>query len=220
MTYPMNELSANDRPGKARSFRALLWTLALFGVLADLGSKYAVFAVLYHNGDGGAQPIVPGAFELLAQFTGGREQETGVLANLRTLSGEKLPRVNHGALFGMASEKGYLANRIFAIVSLLAAGVIIFWSTRPSLTSDWLLCTALGLILGGTLGNLYDRVVFGGVRDFLHWFYAFEWPVFNVADCCLVVGAFLLLAQALWARPAAIQQPQPVNAEAASTDAA
>ncbi len=56
---------------------------------------------------------------------------------------------------------------------------------------------ALGLILSGTLGNLFDRVVFNGGRDFLY-FYWIEWPVFNVADCCLVCGAFLLLAQAFW----------------------
>ena len=56
------------------------------------------------------------------------------------------------------------------------------------------------LILGGTLGNLYDRVVFHGVRDFLHWSYAFDWPVFNIADCCLVSGAFLLLFQAFFAK--------------------
>jgi len=57
----------------------------------------------------------------------------------------------------------------------------------------------LGLILAGTLGNLYDRVVFNGVRDFLY-FHLIEWPVFNIADCCLVCGAFLLLAQAFLGR--------------------
>src|SRR5262245_17019740 len=145
-----------------RSFRGLLWTLALLGATADLGSKYAVFALLYTDGQlEGKQPLVPGAFDLLAQFTGRREEGTGALATLRTLSGDMLPRVNHGALFGMASERGHLANRVFAVVSLLAAGVIVFWSTRPSLAGDGLLCAALGLILGGTLGNLYDRVVFG-----------------------------------------------------------
>ena len=56
---------------------------------------------------------------------------------------------------------------------------------------------ALGLILGGTAGNLFDRVVFNGVRDWMH-FYWFEWPVFNFADCCLVCGAGLLLLQAFW----------------------
>jgi lipoprotein signal peptidase len=54
----------------------------------------------------------------------------------------------------------------------------------------------LGLILAGTLGNLYDRILFNGVRDFFHWDYLYNWPVFNVADCCLVVGAGLLLVQA------------------------
>ena len=61
----------------------------------------------------------------------------------------------------------------------------------------WLMA-ALGLILGGTVGNLYDRLVFNGVRDFLY-FYYIEWPVFNFADCCLVVGAGLLLVQAIFA---------------------
>ena len=59
---------------------------------------------------------------------------------------------------------------------------------------------ALGLILAGTVGNLYDRLVFNGVRDFLHFYYV-EWPVFNFADCCLVVGAGLLLVQAMFAPP-------------------
>ena len=67
---------------------------------------------------------------------------------------------------------------------------------------------ALGLILGGTIGNLYDRLVFGGVRDFLY-FYKIEWPVFNVADCCLVVGAGVLLVQALFVAPAPEQPPVP-----------
>ena len=78
------------------------------------------------------------------------------------------------------------------------------WSFRRLTACDGLLCTSLGLILGGTLGNFYDRAVFGGVRDFLyfHWKDDFKWPVFNVADCCLVCGAFLLLTQAFWAKPA------------------
>jgi lipoprotein signal peptidase len=194
------------------SHRRLLWILALSALIVDQGSKYAVFAWMYNDGRGSEHAIVPGAFELLTQFTGQREVGTGLVSRLRTLSGEVLPRVNHGALFGMASERGHLANLIFASISLLAAAAIMFWSTRPSLVKDRLLCTALGLILGGTLGNLYDRLVFNGVRDFLHWFYAFEWPVFNIADCCLVVGAGLLLMQALF-QGAAHPAPQPAKAE-------
>src|SRR5436190_1271060 len=59
-----------------------------------------------------------------------------------------------------------------------------------------------GREFGGTVGNLYDRLVFGGVRDFLHVHHnSFDWPVFNVADCCLVVGAALLLFQAVFVPP-------------------
>jgi lipoprotein signal peptidase len=197
-----------------RSYRGLLWTLALLGALADQGAKYGIFAALYHDGHGGSQTLIPGAFELLVQFTGEREQGTSMLARLRTIGGDSLPRVNHGALFGMASEHGRLANAVFAGISFLAATAIIFWSTRRSLARDWLLCTCLGLILGGTVGNLYDRLVFNGVRDFLHW-HLFEFPVFNIADSCLVVGAILLLAQVLFHRPVpATSEPMPAEAMA------
>lgn len=195
-----------------RSYRGLLWGLALVAALADQGAKYGIFAALYAEAQSSPQlqatrPIIPGAFDLLVQFTGERETSDSAISKLRTWFGAMLPRVNHGALFGMASERGHLANAVFAGISLLAAGAIVFWSTRRSLAHDGMLCMALGLILGGTLGNLYDRLVFNGVRDFLHWHYAFEWPVFNIADCCLVSGAVLLLAQALWARPAQAANP-------------
>ena len=97
-----------------------------------------------------------------------------------------MPRVNHGALFGIGQNQKGLANGIFAAVSVLAAVAIMVWGTRRNTAREKGLMAALGLILGGTVGNLYDRLIFGGVRDFLY-FYRIEWPVFNVADCCLVV---------------------------------
>ena len=97
----------------------------------------------------------------------------------------------------MGQGYAYLANYIFAGVSLLAAAAIIWWSVRPSAARDKILCFSLGLILAGTLGNLYDRMVFHGVRDFLY-FHWFEWPVFNIADCCLVCGVIVLTLQALF----------------------
>ena len=114
------------------------------------------------------------------------------------------PTVNHGALFGLFGEHKHLANTAFAFISVVAAVAIAYWSLRRSTARDKPLCAALGLILAGTLGNLYDRIVFFGVRDFLHFHIQghFEWPVFNVADCCLVCGAFLLLVQAFWSHPA------------------
>ena len=201
-----------------RSYRGLLWSLALLGTTLDQATKYGVFRWLYHDGEGGHYVIVPHVFRLLAQFTEQRETAQGLLALLRTGSGPILPKVNHGALFGIGDQPPHavfanlstwlgldpstLANGIFAAVSLLAVLAIAYWSTRPSTTSDWSLCAALGLIMAGTLGNLYDRLVFDGVRDFLY-FHWFEFPVFNVADSCLVCGAFLLLVQAFWSHPAA-----------------
>src|SRR5262249_24486224 len=92
------------------------------------------------------------------------------------------------------------------VISIAAAAAILFWATRRSTSRDWSLSTALGLILAGTLGNIYDRVVFNGVRDFLHLHYRnFDWPVFNIADSCLVCGAILLLTQALFSRVPAEQ---------------
>ena len=139
---------------------------------------------------------------MLAEFTEGEPAPDDALRRLQTLSGDKLPRVNPGALFGLRVGASGASNTIFAIVSILAAIAITYWSLRPSTARDRFLCAALGLILGGTLGNLYDRLVFHGVRDFLH-FYWFEFPVFNIADSCLVCGAFLLLVQAFLSHPAA-----------------
>jgi signal peptidase II len=194
-----------------RSFRGLLWGLSLFGATLDQVTKYGVFKWLHDNpGENGfvsregivtqgERVVVPGAFKLLAQFTGYPEQGTGILATLRTLNLNASPKVNQGALFGLGGEYAHLANAAFAGVSIVAAFAILYWSTRRTTARDWSLCAALGLILAGTLGNLYDRVVFNGVRDFLY-FHLIEWPVFNVADCCLVCGAFLLLAQAFLGR--------------------
>lgn len=214
----------------ARSYLWLFWLLALAGAGADQVSKYGVFRWLYVEGGQNTRPVVEGRLELLVQHTNQRATSGQGLAPLRTWSGEALPHVNEGALFGrrLSELLDWLAGRglipnsgyqwidspSLAAVSLLAALAIIYWTTRRATARDRALCVALGLILAGTLGNLYDRVVFGGVRDFLHFHWysfaqqkvVFDWPVFNVADCCLVAGAFLLLAQAFWARPVPAEQ--------------
>ena len=186
-----------------RSYLWLLLGLAAFGFAADQASKYGVFRWLYNDGRGGEFDVVPGAFKLLAQFDPTAEPARDCA--LASWSGEVPPRVNHGALFGLGGEHEKLANAFFATVSVLAALAILIWGTRRAARSDPWLSGALGLILAGTLGNLYDRVVFHGVRDFLY-FYLIEWPVFNIADCCLVVGACLLLIQAFFTSPAGVKE--------------
>jgi lipoprotein signal peptidase len=169
-----------------RSYRLLLWGLALFGFAADQVSKYEVFSwlqgvennrySLFRTADGEG-------FHLFAQFQAGDE-------------GVPIPYVNQGALFGLLQNHKELANAGFAVVSVLAVAAIVWWSAQKTTARDRWLCATLGLILAGTVGNLYDRLVFNGVRDFLHWNYLFDWPIFNVADSCLVTGAGLLLLQA------------------------
>jgi lipoprotein signal peptidase len=180
-----------------RSYRVLLWILALTGLALDQSSKYGVFAWLGEKLE--HEYVVfrtdKGGFQLVAQF---EREESGLE---RLIEGKRIPHVNQGALFGFLRDHKTLANSGFAVISLLAAVAIVYWSTHRSTARDRWLCAALGLILAGTLGNFYDRIVFNGVRDFLHWNYLFDWPVFNIADCCLVCGAGLLLLQAFAAQP-------------------
>jgi lipoprotein signal peptidase len=218
-----------------RSYRWLLVTLAVVGLAADQATKYGVFRWLYNNGEtedrgafqswttaerwggggpvfvnGGRYNLVPGWFGFNADFDQSVPPcDCRVLGGLQTWSAPLMPRVNHGALFGLGQSRKSLANGFFAAVSLIAAVAILVWGTRKGPRRERWLCAALGLILGGTIGNLYDRVVFGGVRDFLY-FYRVEWPVFNVADCCLVVGAGLLLVQAVFVPPPP-QEPAPAD---------
>ncbi len=169
----------------APSYRWLLWTLVVVGLSLDQATKYGVFAWLHNDGHGGEHIVVANMFEFTVEY---KDPNT--------------PHVNQGALFGFGNTHGGLANGVFAAVSVVAALAIAYWSTLRSTIHDRWLCAALGLILAGTLGNLYDRIVYQGVRDFIHWhYYKHDWPVFNIADCCLVVGAILLLGQAFLTRP-------------------
>ena len=192
-----------------RSFRWLLISLAVLGLAADQASKYGVFRWLYNDNDPSVNSVevVEGWFKLIAQYDPTTPICDCGFSALQTWSAPVMPRVNHGALFGMGGSQRGMANWFFAGVSVMAAVGILIWGTRRGPARERWLSAALGLILGGTVGNLYDRIVFGGVRDFLY-FYKIEWPVFNIADCCLVVGAALLMVQAMFVTspPATIEE--------------
>jgi lipoprotein signal peptidase len=195
-----------------RTYRWLLVSLAVVGLTVDLATKYGVFRWLYNSGAGTTSEVIPNWFQFIAQFDPTTAPApNSPLREMQTWSGETMPRVNQGALFGMGGGAKGTANGFFAAVSLLAACAILIWGTRKGPAREKWLCAALGLILGGTLGNLYDRVVFNGVRDFLHFYYV-PWPVLNVADCCLVCGAALLLIQAIFVPPPAEPAPTPNDA--------
>ena len=82
---------------------------------------------------------------------------------------------------------------VFSVVALVVGSVVAVWLTRLS-SQQRVLGVALGLILGGGLGNLIDRVSLGYVVDFISWHYgAWYWPAFNIADAAICLGAVLLL---------------------------
>lgn len=208
-----------------RTYRRMFFLLALFGFLADQTTKYGIFAYLYNDGRGGHIEVIHDLFNITADYTNPPIKDSGEspLSFLRTISGPVLPQLNHGALFGIGNrnEHGIDGNSLFTLVSLVAAVVILIWANRPVPASDRFLAMSLGLVLAGTLGNLYDRVVFGGVRDFLHFFNLplplglDNWPVFNIADCCLVCGASLLVLQALFTKSTLEKRAEDVRAHAA-----
>jgi signal peptidase II len=214
-----------------RTYHWLFWTLALLGLAADQGSKYGIFAWLYTAAPRYVSPagepicdtpfvVIPNYFHLVARYTVEPWRGDGLLYQLRTVSAPHVPHVNHGALFGIGGDTSF-GNHLFTAVSLAAAVGIVIWMSRPNAARDRYLCFSLGLIFAGTLGNFYDRIVFGGVRDFLHFFnlplpWGFDnFPVFNVADCCLVCGASLLVLEALIRAPVKSPAEQPEASRAA-----
>lgn len=113
---------------------------------------------------------------------------------------------NHGAVFGMGQGQ----RALFVGVSL-AAIVFIFYLFLGS-GRQRIYQIILGMLLAGVLGNLYDRVKYGYVRDMIHalpnWPHAFPW-IFNVADSFLCTGVFLMIVYSLFQHPKESTQTQP-----------
>ncbi len=101
---------------------------------------------------------------------------------------------NKGAAFSLLSNAGGWQRWLFTSVSSVVSIVLIVWIWRLGRTQV-LLALSLSLILGGAVGNLIDRTVFGHVIDFIsvHW-EQYYFPAFNIADSAITVGtAFMLL---------------------------
>ena len=98
---------------------------------------------------------------------------------------------NPGSAFGLFH--GQTGARIFlSVIGVIAVGAMV-WMVHRARDHQRALLWALGLVAGGAVGNLIDRMYFGVVTDFVLWRYkTTEWPVFNVADVALVVGVVLM----------------------------
>src|ERR687891_745389 len=106
---------------------------------------------------------------------------------------------NRGAAFSFLSDAAGWQRGFFIAIALIAS-VWIAWLLRKH-AAQTLFCFSLSLVLGGAIGNVIDRVLFGAVVDFLD-FHAggYHWPAFNVADAGISCGAALLIWDALTAR--------------------
>lgn len=99
---------------------------------------------------------------------------------------------NEGAAFSFLADAGGWQKWFFTVVSA-AASIFIIYLLRKH-TNEKLFCWGLALVLGGAIGNLYDRVTLGYVVDFLSFHVnGMYWPAFNVADSTICVGVGLLL---------------------------
>jgi signal peptidase II len=95
--------------------------------------------------------------------------------------------------FGIFSSiSSPLKSTLLSVFTAIAAVAVVTYSYRSSLRNR-LLQAALALILGGALGNLYDRLAYGYVVDFLEFYIgSYHWPAFNVADSTITTGVVLL----------------------------
>ncbi len=121
------------------------------------------------------------------------------LSNLKLgIPEEVLPFMNWLLLFNPGAAFSFLAQssgwqRWFFTILGLVASLYILWLLRKN-QSDKILSWALSLILGGALGNVLDRIMYGAVVDFIDLHYGnWHWPAFNIADSAICMGAALIV---------------------------
>jgi signal peptidase II len=205
-----------------RSVRAwlILLTGSIGGVIVDLWTKAYAFA--HVAGD----PVVIRRGDVLSADHLGllipQHEPMGVLDRVL----EFTLVLNPGAVFGIGAGQRWFFV-VFTIIAVVIALVLFVRWTRPG---DWLAHAGFGLIIAGGIGNLYDRLVFACVRDFIHPLpgvrlpFGLHWPggndelwpyVSNVADAFLIVGIVALMIHA-WRMPNETQDDTENAEESAS----
>ena len=143
-----------------------LW-ITLLIIVIDQASKYAAIQWLTLNQ---AHPVSPGF-------------------NLTLVH-------NPGAAFSFLRDAGGWQRYFFIILTTVISAGLLVWLARLPAGRAMLAC-ALALVIGGAAGNLWDRLQHGYVIDFIEVYYdKWSWPVFNIADSAITVGALLLILDA------------------------
>lgn len=134
--------------------------------------------------------------------------------------------LNPGAVFGIGAGQRWF----FVVFTIIAVGISLVLFVKWTFAKDWMAHAGFGLIIAGGIGNLYDRLVFACVRDFIHPFpnvhlpFGIRWPggntelwpyVSNVADAFLIVGIIMLMIHA-WRMPDEKDVPDQASATQAS----
>lgn len=179
-----------NRPGRldAAWARWLPFALALLVIAFDRLTK------LYIRGrltEFDSIPVIPGLFRIVHTENPGAA--FGILADSN-------PLVRAVVLVGISSlVLVFVVSTLLKRSDVTSHGSTSHGSTSHGTTSQWISRIALGLILGGAVGNLYDRIFRGMVTDFLE-IYSGGWsfPAFNVADSAITIGAILLLFELIW----------------------
>ena len=144
----------------------LRWILlSMMVIIVDLGTKYYASQLLTY-----AKPV-----EILPFF------------NFTLLH-------NYGAAFSFLSNANTLWQVILlSSIAIIVSIIILVWLTKLPKNKNATAC-ALSLILGGALGNVYDRMIHGYVVDFLDFHINnYHWPAFNIADSAICIGAIMLI---------------------------
>jgi signal peptidase II len=151
---------------------ALSWLLLSITVIVlDQLSKWWALAALQPAGM--PHPVIPGFLNWTLAF-------------------------NKGAAFSFLADNTGWQRWFFVLLAVVISAVLVVWLSRTS-RRDWKTAMPLGLIVGGALGNLIDRLHAAQVTDFIQVYYQ-EWsyPVFNLADCGITVGAVMLVVFGLF----------------------
>ena len=144
---------------------------AVAALFADQGSKFALLygAGFLHMGSGQAIPVLP-FFNLVMVW-------------------------NPGISYGLFPASSMWGTALLVLVSLAAVAGLGYWLWGMTSLS---LAIGVGLVIGGALGNLIDRLVYGRVADFFHFHgFGYDWYVFNIADIAITFGAVAIIYEVL-----------------------
>lgn len=213
-------VSAVPQGGSKRRGWTILIVTFVIGLVADLGSKWWAFHSIADA------PVVVRRDEVLAQS---KIDPNDLMSLIPLHEPVGIPKVfqfqlvlNNGAVFGAGQGKRWMFIGFSSVVLIIA---VYAYAKYASAASRWT-PFAIGLVVSGGLGNLYDRVVYGCVRDFLHPLAGLEFPwgirwpngspevwpyVSNVADAALLVGIAILIVK-MWRVDSDAKKSKPVTA--------